>query len=258
MIEINLLPGGGRKKATATRSSVDFAALATGLTAKFGSPYVIGAAVVGLLTVGAVGFMYLKQARDKKTAESRLMTGLDDSTRYAGIVLERARLAAKRDTLLRQVNLIHSIDEDRYIWPHILDEVSRALPNYTWISTLQYAGAPAGANNVVALPKVPPAPPRDTSKGAAPSPKPKAPVMPTTIAKDEVAVRIVGHTVDIQALTRFMRDLSQSPFLSDVTVERADPGTEQGKEAYQFTLLMRFRLPDTTALHRVPLVVTVR
>lgn len=259
MIEINLLPGAGRKKSTATRSSIDFAALTAGLTAKFGSPYVIGAAVIGLLTIGGVGFMYLKQSNDKKTAESRLITGLDDSTRFAGIVLERARLAAKRDTLLRQVNLIHSIDEDRYIWPHILDEVSRALPNYTWITNLQFSGSPAGSNNVVALPKVPPPPPRDTSsKVPAPTTKPKVPPIPTTIPKDEVAVRITGRTVDIQALTRFMRDLSQSPFLSDVSVERADPGSDQGKEMVQFTLSMKFRQPDTTALHRVPLVVTVR
>ncbi len=258
MIEINLLPGGARKKATVARSSIDFAALTAGL-AKFGSPWVIGAVVVSALTLGAVAFMYLKQASDRKTAESRLLTGLDDSTRYAGIVFERARLAAKRDTLLRQVNLIHSIDEDRYVWPHILDEVSRALPNYTWITNLQFAGSPAGANNVVAAPKEKPAPPRDSSsKVPAPTTKPKPPSLPTAIPKDEVAVRVTGRTVDIQALTRFMRDLSQSPFLSDVAVERADPGSEQGKEAYQFTLSMRFRRPDTTALHRVPLVMTVR
>jgi len=257
MIEINLLPGGGRKKTTATRSSIDFAALTTGLAAKLGSPYVIGAAVVGLLTVGAVGFMYLKQSSDRKTAESRLLTGLDDSTRYAGIVLERARLTAKRDTLLRQVNLIHSIDEDRYIWPHILDEISRALPNYTWITDLKFGGAPAGSNNVVALPKPLAAPPRDTSAKAV-AVKPKEPAMPTAIPKDEVIVRLTGRTVDIQALTRFMRDLSQSPFLSDVTIDKADPGSDQGKEMYQFTLSMRFRRPDTTALHRLPLVVTVR
>jgi Tfp pilus assembly protein PilN len=258
MIEINLLPGGARKKATVTRSSVDFAALTAGL-AKFGSPYVIGAAVAGLLAIGGVGFMYLKQSSDRKTAESRLITGLDDSTRYANIVLERVRLAAKRDTLLRQVNLIHSIDEDRYVWPHILDEVSRALPNYTWITNLQFAGSPAGATNVVALPKAPPPPPRDTSsKVPAPTTKPKVPAMPTAIPKDEVTVRVTGRTVDIQALTRFMRDLSQSPFLSDVSVERADPGSDQGKEIYLFTLSMKFRRPDSTALHRVPLVVTVR
>jgi Tfp pilus assembly protein PilN len=258
MIEINLLPGGARKKAAAAAGpSFDFAAFTTGITAKFGSPWVIGAAVASVLTLIVVGWMFFGQASAKKTAESRLQAGLDDSTRFNSIVLERARLAAKRDTLLRQVNLIHSIDEDRYIWPHVLDEVSRALPNYTWIMSLQFSGTPAGSNNVVAAPKPPPPPPRDTSSKAV-AKAPKIPALPTTIPKDEVNIRLTGRTVDIQALTRFMRDLSQSPFLSDVFVERADPGNDQGKEMYQFTLSMKFRQPDTTALHRIPLVVTVR
>jgi Tfp pilus assembly protein PilN len=257
MIEINLLPGGARKKAVAAGPSFDFAAFTAGLTEKLGSPWVIGAAIASVLTVILAAWMFFGQASAKKNAESRLQAGLDDSTRYNGIILERARLAAKRDTLLRQVNLIHSIDEDRYIWPHIFDEVSRALPNYTWITGLQFSGSPAGANNVVAAPKPIAAPPRDTSSKAV-AKAPKIPALPTAIPKDEVTVRLTGRTVDIQALTRFMRDLSQSPFFGDVSVESALPGSDQGKEMYQFTLVMKFRRPDTTALHRLPLVVTVR
>jgi len=131
-------------------------------------------------------------------------------------------------------------------------------PNYTWITALQFAGAPAGANNIVALPKPVAAAPRDTSSKAPPAAAKKTPALPTTIPKDDITIRLTGRTVDIQALTRFMRDLSQSPFLSDVSVERADPGSDQGKEMYQFTLSMRYRRPDTTAIHRIPLVVTVR
>jgi hypothetical protein len=57
-----------------------------------------------------------------------------------------------------------------------------------------------------------------------------------------------------------MRDLALSPFLSDVSVERASPGTDQGKEMYEFTLTMKYRRQDTTsaAIRRLPLVVTVR
>jgi Tfp pilus assembly protein PilN len=268
MIEINLLPGGRKKAAATTRSSIDFAALASGLTAKFGNPILVGAAAVVVITFGAVGWMYVKQSRDRNVAESRLHTALDDSTRYASIVAERATLEAKRDTLLRQVNLIHSIDEDRYIWPHILDEVSRALPGYTWITLVQFAGVPAGSVNVVALPKVVPPPfvppppagsPRDTTaKAPVIVAVPKVKPMPTAIPKDEITFRVTGRTVDIQALTRFMRDLSLSPFVGTVDIEPVTPGTDQGKEMYQFTLSVRYRRPDSTALRRLPLVLTVR
>ncbi len=269
MIEINLLPGAGRKKAASTtRSSIDYAAVFAGLTAKFGNPILIGVAAVVVLTLGVVGWMYLKQSKDRNVAESRLHTGLDDSTRYAGIVAERATLEAKRDTLLRQVNLIHSIDEDRYIWPHILDEVSRALPGYTWITFVQFAGAPAGSVNVVALPKVVPPPfvpppPAGTKidttvKVPVKVAVPKVKSMPTTIPKDEITFRVTGRTVDIQALTRFMRDLSLSPFVGTVDIEPVTPGTDQGKEMYQFTLSVTYRRPDSTAIRRLPLVLTVR
>lgn len=257
MIEINLLPGAGRKKATATRASIDYAALFAGIGAKFGSPILIGAAAVAVLTLGVVGWMYLSQSKAAKIADSRLEKALTDSTNYASVMAARLALEAKRDTLLRQVNLVKSIDEDRYIWPHILEEVSRALPAYTWLTFVQFAGPPAGANNVVATPKPPPPPPPDTTPGRkAPPPKPKG--LPTAIAKDEVTFRITGRTVDIQALTKFMRDLAQSPFVGPMELESSTPGTDAGREMNQFTLSIKYRRPDSTALRRLPLVVTVR
>jgi Tfp pilus assembly protein PilN len=253
MIEINLLPGAARKKTTSSAGpSIDYAALFAGIQGQLKNVYLIGGIGIVALALGAVGVMYFKSSHDRSVAEGRLDKALTDSTRYAGIMEARNQLTAKRDTLLRQVNLIRSIDEDRYVWPHIMDEVSRALPAYTWVTFLQYSGTPVGSQNVVALP--PPAP-VDPKK-----PDAKQKPLPTAIPKEEVAFRLTGRTVDIQALTRYMRDLQQSPFIGLVEVERADPGTDNGKEMYQFTLSMKYRRQDTTsaAIRRLPLVVTVR
>ena len=303
MIEVNLLPGGARKKTSsaAARSSVDFATLVTSITSKLGNPYVMVAIVLAVIGVGAFGWMYLKGEKDRTVAESRLEKGQHDSLTYASVSKARVRLEAKRDTLLRQVNLIRSIDEDRYIWPHILDEVSRALPPYTWLTFLQFAGPPSASNNVVAAPKPPARDPAakvsmvtlygpgvDSVEDAAPKTKgdttkqpgtwykpkdgkitvPSTMVLkminlgwstsPTTIPKDEILFRITGRTVDIQALTRFMNDLSLSPFIGAVDIEPVTPGSDQGKETFQFTLSLKYRRPDSTALHRLPLVVTGR
>jgi type IV pilus assembly protein PilN len=251
MIEINLLPGASRSKkaASAVRASVNYAALLSGITARFGSPYIIAAAVVGVLAVGAVGYLFVKQGTDNETTNARLDKAMTDSTHFAGVLKARAMLEAKRDTLLRQVNLIHSIDDDRYIWPHVLDEVSRTLPAYTWITILGFSGAPAGSVNVVALPK-------PTSKDTVKAGKPKP--LPTAIPKDVVAFRITGRTVDIQALTKYYSDLASSPFITGVQIEQSLPGTgEGGKELYEFTITAAFKRPDSTAIHRTPFVVTV-
>ena len=174
-----------------------------------------------------------------------------DSARYANFLMDRRHAEAVRDTLLRQVNIIRTLDDDRYIWPHIMDEVSRALPQYTWLTSLAAAGAPQGSSNVVIAPKTP----EDTSAAGKKRPKKR---LVTEIPQDAILVRLVGRTVDIQALTRFMRDLAASPFLTNVQIEKSELAIDQGKEVTQFQLTLGYRHPDTTALHRVPLTLSVK
>src|SRR5205823_1894816 len=158
---------------------------------------------------------------------------------YAMFLKDRVRAESVRDTLLRQVNLIRSLDDDRFIWPHVLDEVSRALPQYTWLTMVTFIGAPQGSTNVVATPKA--------DDAAAKLAKTKAPKrLETDVPRDAITVRLVGRTVDIQALTRFMKDLAASPFLSTVQLEKSELALDQGKEVTQFQLTVAFRRPDTT------------
>jgi hypothetical protein len=43
-----------------------------------------------------------------------------------------------RDSILSQIRTIQQVDGDRYVWPHILDEVSRALPPFTWLVNVAF------------------------------------------------------------------------------------------------------------------------
>src|SRR5206468_11756127 len=47
-------------------------------------------------------------------------------------------------TTLFRSRVIRTIDGDRYVWPHLLDQVTKALPPYTWITGVQGLGM-AGA-----------------------------------------------------------------------------------------------------------------
>jgi len=80
----------------------------------------------------------------------------------------------------------------------------------------------------------------------------------TEIAHDPVSVKLQGHTVDIQALTRFMKDLESSPFLSNVQLDRSELALELGKEVTQFQLTVGYNRPDTSAVRRAPLALPVR
>jgi len=245
MIEINLLPSAGKKKAT-RRKSVDLSAIAAGASGKFRDKFLIGSVIAVVAGIGTGAGLYTQQmARESELAE-RKDRAVRDSTRYATFLKDRYRAEAVRDTLLREVNIIRSLDDDRFVWPHVLDEVSRALPQYTWLTTLAFTGAPQGSNNVVIAPKEDPA--------TAAKSKNKAPKrLVTEVPRDQVSMRLVGRTVDIQALTRFMKDLAASPYLTNVQLEKSELALDQGKEVTQFQLTVGYRRPDTTVVRRVPL-----
>jgi Tfp pilus assembly protein PilN len=247
MIEINLLPGAGKKKA-ARRQSVNVGAMLASVTGRMKDKFMIAAIASVIVGAGAVGLLYFTQASRDGTLSEHRDQSLQDSTHYAVFLRDRYHAEATRDSLLRQVNVIKSLDEDRFIWAHILDEVSRALPQYTWLSTLGFTGAAQGATNVVAAPK-------DSAKkkdGA----RPKR--LATDVPRDTVSIRIMGRTVDIQALTRFMKDLEASPFIGTVQLDKSELAIDQGKEVTAFQLTMGYTRPDTTMIRRVPLSLSAR
>jgi Tfp pilus assembly protein PilN len=245
MIEINLLPGGRKKKAS-TREPINFKAMFTGLSGKVQDKFLVGTVAAVVIAVGAVGYLYWSQGRHETELTARQEKAVRDSTRYANFLKDRYKSEAVRDTLLRQVNIIRGLDEDRFVWPHVMDEISRALPQYTWLTLVAFTGNPQGQNNVVVTPKTP----ADTNAAAKKKP-PKR--LETEIPKDQIQLRITGRTVDIEALTRFMKDLEASPFLSNVLLDKSEPAVDNQKEVTQFQLTLNYTRPDTSVIHRLPL-----
>jgi Tfp pilus assembly protein PilN len=244
MIEINLLPGGGGRKAKSRGGGggfrIDLRGMLSGLSLRFAADKFLLSAIASAATAAVViGMLYTRQTYRAVTLSAREEQAVKDSTRLAIALAEKIKAEAIRDSALRQINIIKSIDDDRFIWPHILDELSRALTPYTWLSTITYAGNPQGTINVT----------------AAPPPGPKGKV-DTTVVREQIDLRILGQTVDIQALTRFMRQLEASPFIANVRLEKSELVLEGNKEVTQFTLLAVYTRPDPATLRRVPLAIT--
>lgn len=246
MIEINLLPGARRTKSLA-RQPIEFKALAAGMSSGFRDRYlVVTAALTAVAAIAGVA-LFLSQSHRTTVLAERQEKGVADSTRYANFLRDRLRAESMRDTLLRQVNIIRGLDEDRYVWPHVMDELSRALPQYTWLTGVSFLGTAQGTNNVVAAPKLAN---EDTSAAAK---RRKAKRLDTAIPKDTIRIQIKGRTVDIQAFTRFMSDLEASPFFSGVQIDKVGTATDQGKEVTEFQLMVGYTRPDSLLLRRVPL-----
>ena len=255
MIEINLLPGSGKKKSSRSGGGaarkINFGALIAGITQKIRDPWLISAVGSVVVSAGVVGGTYLYQESRITSLGSQEAAALADSTRLSAALKERLKADARRDTLLRRMNLIRAIDEDRYIWPHVLDEVSKALPPYTWLSSLAFMGTPQGSINVAAGAKP------ETGQGDDKAKK-KPKKVDVEIPRDEVRIRMIGLTPDIQALTRFMRQLESSPFFADVQLNNSQLASDQGKDVTQFTLDVTYSRPDTSVIRRIPLSATVK
>jgi Tfp pilus assembly protein PilN len=244
MIEINLLPGGGGRKAKSRGGGggirIDLGAIVASITGRFTDKYLLAAVVSAAVAAVTIGMLYSRQTYRTVTLAAAEEQAVKDSTRLAIALAEKIKAEAIRDTALRQINIIKSIDDDRFIWPHVLDELSRALTPYTWLTTITYAGNPQGTINVTSAP---------------PAGKGKA-KLDTTVVRDEINLRILGQTVDIQALTRFMRQAEASPFIANVRLEKSEMVLEGNKEVTQFTLLAVYTRPDPATLRRVPLTIT--
>jgi Tfp pilus assembly protein PilN len=156
---------------------------------------------------------------------------------------ERASAVAQRDSVARQLQIIRSIDNDRFVWPHVLDEVSRALPPYTWLTTVEQTSAPSVGP--------PGGAPADSAKGAAAPAADSAARAAAAAGPAPLKIRIVGNTVDIQALTRFMKDLEASPFVQNVNLDKSDLVLVEGKEVTQFQLDCEYQPPDPAAIRTV-------
>ena len=246
MSEIHHLPGSGTRSRTATGFSLSAIAGKAGSRVK--DPFMIAAAVSILAATGAIGYLHVQQAGKAEELTERERRAVQDSTRYVAVLRERNRALAQRDSVQRQLEIIKSIDNDRFVWSHIMDEVSRALPPYTWLKTIAQSA-------VIAPPAPAPAPkpdPKAAEKGGKPLPPPPAPPPPT------MKFQIAGNTVDIQALTRFRKLLEASPFVKNVTIAKAELVSLEGKEVQEFLLEAEYERPDASVIATVPVTLSSR
>jgi len=241
MIEINLLPGAA-KKSRRRGAGFSLKAISSQASDRIRDPYMLSAVVSFVVAASVIGFMYFSQSSHGDALVQREEQAKRDSTRFAMVLKERRKAESKRDSVVRQLQIIRSIDNDRFVWPHILDEVSRSLPPYTWLKSIAQTGLSAA--QVIA----PPPGPKDAKEK-------KRDPQPST---EPIRFRIVGNTVDIQALTRFMKLLETSQFIQNVQLARSEMVMVDGKEITEFQLDAEYERPERSELTTAPVSLSVR
>lgn len=251
MIEINLLPGAKKSKRSAG-ISFDFRGFFGDFANRVRDPWLLTAIGGVVLGVSATAFLYWRTSSREADLLERETVAVQDSTRYALVIKERNTAEAQRDSVVRQIAIISAIDGSRYVWPHVMSELSRALPPYTWLRSVQQTSA---------VPAVPPEVEVGvSSKSAGKAPAARQAELDEAAAAAVVTVRLIGQSVDVQAITRYVRLLEDSPWFDNVTLVRTEDVLAQpsNKEVKEFMVDMRISKADSSFIRRVPLTVGVR
>ena len=248
MITINLRPGKRRK---AAGSSFNFKGMFDGfrdLGAKVKDPVLLAAVGAWVCVLGVLGFLYLNNVRQLLTLSPRLEQARSENKRFKTFLADKRRQEQIRDSLLAQITVIRDVDGDRYIWPHLLDEVTKALPAYTWLVDL-------GSTTPITKPRARPAKPARPAKG-------KAAKADTVAAADTVQPALIfqlnGRTIDIQAYTRFLRQLEASPWIENVVPVSAQTVVEEERPVTAFTIKAQYRMADSAYIRTAPFSQSVR
>jgi len=115
-----------------------------GLIATIRNPWLIAAsATSAVVIVGAVLLFFTQTAR-LRVAEARLDAVRVEKRRFDAVIAQKRQSERIRDSLAAEINIIRGIDADRYVWPHILDQVTKALPPYTWLTGVSAQGVGTG------------------------------------------------------------------------------------------------------------------
>ncbi len=245
MIQVNLLPGSASKS---RNSEFNLSGVVSGAMSGIHDKFLVGAVGTVAAAVFAIGFLFMGQHTRERTLTEREQQAVQDSARYKIVLAAKASAEAKRDSLYQQVAIIKSIDDSRYLWPHLLEEISNALPQYTWLTVVTQTSVPPSSSV------------QDTTKRAAAGSNAKAPTQAEkkahadsvlAAASRSTKFRIVGHTVDMQALTLFMKTLEASPFIQNVQITRSDLVLVDGKEVTEFQLEAESQKPPAFLVRTV-------
>ncbi len=144
MIEVNLLPGGRKRASKGGGFSFKLPSLAAlrgggGGGADAVDRYMLFFGVAAAIAIGYVGYSFMGVRGDAEELEVRLEQQRQDSIRFAALIEQTNQLTARRDLLAQRVEIIQQIDAARYTWPHLLDEVAGAVPDYLWLRDITYA-----------------------------------------------------------------------------------------------------------------------
>jgi Tfp pilus assembly protein PilN len=223
MISINLRPG--QKRKPSGNAGKQIAATLKEFAARVKDPLLAAVVAIWIVVAGWLAYTWGSTGRAMAQATEQLEQTATEANRFETLMQQKRKAERIRDSLQTQIGVIRGVDRGRYIWPHVLDEVAKTLPAYTWLTDVLVLGPAADADSTAA---------------------------------PKLKFQVNGRTVDYQAFTQFMRQLEASPWIENVTALRSETVVENQRPVTSFQITALFAEADSAYIRTVPLAQSVR
>ena len=224
MITINLRPGARRAAPAAGSALAGMGTRLKGLGSGVRDPLLMAALALCAVVLLGAGYLYMKTGSRLSSLDSELEQARAEHDRYSAFLRQKVAAAQARDSILAQIGAISTIDRERYIWPHMLDDIGAALPEGTWLTEISALAT--------------------------------APTTDTTIAW-RPSLRILGKTGDLANYTTFMRRLESSPWLENVLPIEAKTVIDDNRAMTEFVIQASYAEADSTMIRTAPILESV-
>lgn len=211
MIEVNLLPGSAKR--STRRGLPAFGGRGKSFKLPPVDRLVAGSLAVAVLSIGLVVWLHFSTTARLNDLRAEEEAAVRDSARYAVLRTQGDSLRRQVEDISAKLQVIQDLDGGRYVWPHIFDEVSRALPAYVWIINMT----------------------ETANQGGYPR------------------VRLEGRAGNLLALSRYMRELEASPFLGGARLISSSQTTLDERTVYEFLVEVTYQEPPADVIQTVPL-----
>lgn len=225
MITINLRPGAQRKAKKGGPMFAGLGASLKGLTSRVKEPWLAAALIAWVGVLAFFAFIFITTAAKQSKLEPQLEAARTEYARYQDFVKQKRHEESVRDSILTQIGTITGVDQQRYTWPHILDDIGGAVPDFTWLTEVSILPAAAASSDSGAV--------------------------------ESVNLRIVGRTSDLQNYTAFLRRLEESPWLTNVLPVEAKTVVEGNRALTAFTIQASYVRADSSHIRTVPVIESV-
>ena len=210
MIEVNLLPGGKKRRRSGPRMNLALPSFAGAEADR----WIIGAGVAITAALVGIGYTWVTTSGQIEEVAVQTEEAQEQAARFAQLIQRTEELTARRDSILQRIAVIQEIDQGRFMWPHIMDEMARALPEYTWLTGVTES-----------------------------APAPFIQLMVDGAAGDNTGITMFMDRLEASPFFRNVRILS-----SDLTVDGAS-----NEQYYLFQLQVDFEMPGEDYIETVPL-----